>query len=164
MILQAASADLIQQSFPDARAAGKDWPQAVEAVAARRGVYLLSDIGIAILAIETLGLEKAVELAHREFPRDSVQDLFEEWCAEMLKMRGECDYDAFHARAGELSDYDQGRFAGMVEVYVAYGPRPEMTEEELERARAAADRAIETVLEEQEAREAMGLTDEDVAL
>lgn len=162
MILNAAAADLIQRAGMACASAGPHWRRALTRVAHENGSYLNEDVRLALLVVDELGLSEAMSRAREECPLDRVSGLFDTWLRSYLASP-EIDHMAYTAMAVAVgfTDYERGRFAGMVESYVAFGPMRELSEDEAQRSRELAYNAIERARADQVDRAALGFDDDD---
>ena len=126
----------------------------------RSGVYSERDLRLAVIIVEELGPVAAVELANYEYPVDVVEVLFERWC-ELLVESIDAAYSFIEAGYLLLSEYDRGRLRGMTEIYVAYGPKPETSDEEHEAAVSATLKIIDQMQEREAMIRSMGLDPDD---
>jgi hypothetical protein len=134
-MINAATADLIQRAARTHAShvlMSQDimsfW-KLLDKTAEEQETYLTQDVLLARIVVDQLGPSAAVALANREYPRDVVSDLFEQWSTEWTSNPYEMDYETWETRVErELDDYDRGRFRGMQEIYVQLASNFELAE------------------------------------
>lgn len=167
--MDAAAADLIETVAPKlGRGATDEYVWSVCRATAMEGAWSIDDARLANAIICEVGIVVADQLAKREFPKNPIDVLFEEWKHEVTTSRDPKagDVSVFLARAAEHGEFAHGRLNGMIDVYLTMGgPMRQLTPEEdpegWARTRKIVDQCMEEHQRNEAARKAAGLTDED---
>lgn len=165
-MMNAAAADLIQRAYKvwDKRFDyDRTWSYKVclQATAREEGTYLDSDVELAIIAVDELGLIEAVLKAQEINQLDEVTELFNALVKDLQDPDTPVDFDEAFQIAERFSRYDHGRFRGMVEIYMSYGPAPVMPVEEWMKTQEMVSKILVQYDADKEQRRSMGFDDDD---
>jgi hypothetical protein len=159
-MITAAVADLIQRTAVSSDLPSEEgFSEHMAIVARRHGTYTDGDLALALVVLDELGVEEAVARTVDYAPLDVVQEMFEMFVAQCRDPEASVDWERWLETGmhHSLSDYERGRFRGMVDCYVSYGPGVVPSEEEMEQVQEAVERAIELHDEREIRRQELGL-------
>lgn len=164
MIINAATADLIRGAAEVLRRSPSLDPAEAVRVAMDGGGFCRDDERVASAVLAEMGVERAVEIADREFPPVRIppgRALFEEFVAEWTAVPfRNPDVGAFLARAEEYGREEVMYLRGALEAFMLYGPSPTLSEDQLAERDEMIEKVMERVKRDREVDEWTGLGDD----